>query len=79
MASRVHQYLACAAECERRAARATDPEVHAAYRAMIRCWLELANRAEWLELREDPIAAPLALAISSVAPVERPVSPRAAA
>ncbi len=57
MGRRVQEYQAHAAECERRAARASDPEVQAAYRAMIRCWLDLARRAEWLESREAMVVS----------------------
>jgi len=58
MGSRVQEYRANAAACERYAARSTDPEVHAVYRGMIRCWLDLASRAEWLEARQQPVVAP---------------------
>lgn len=66
MGLRVAEYNAYAAECERRAARTADPEVRAVYRAMIRCWLELASRAEWLDARERLAAPPVTIAADEV-------------
>ncbi len=74
---RVQDYYASAAQCERRAALVRDPEVQAVYRAMIRCWLDLARRAEWLEQREAILAGAVQAVLQGAAlPLESARPPR---
>jgi hypothetical protein len=63
--SRAQGYYSNAAACEHSAAKSTDPEVQDAYRAMIRCWLELARRAEWLDAREAGAVSSAAVAAAT--------------
>jgi hypothetical protein len=49
MIDRSIAYRRKAQECERAAARVTDPQVQAIYRDMARRWTEMADQAEAVE------------------------------
>jgi hypothetical protein len=51
MGSRSEHYLARAAECERMAAAAKDPDIKHRFLEIARYWRELANNAVYLDSR----------------------------
>jgi len=57
MASRAEQYREKAADCERRAKRATDGGVRLAYRDVALRWLEMASQAQRFEAEQGRVAA----------------------
>jgi hypothetical protein len=50
----VKLYLDKAADCEKRAAAETKPDMQSALTAAARCWRELARAIEGIERREKP-------------------------
>jgi hypothetical protein len=56
MASRAEHYRERAADCERRAKRATDGGVRLAYRDVAMRWLEMASQAQRLEGEQGRVA-----------------------